>query len=68
MSSTPIIAVRGSGKTVRPRPGKPSPSLKGSICKSILGETLALVGASGSGKVHSCSGLLAGLDSRAAAR
>ena len=34
MSSTPIITVR-LGKTVRLRPGKSSPSLKGSICKSI---------------------------------
>jgi putative ABC transport system ATP-binding protein len=60
MSSTPIIAVRGLGKTVRL--GQESLTiLEGIDLQVNTGETLALVGASGSGK-STLLGLLAGLD------
>ena len=60
MSSTPIITVRGLGKTVRL--GQESLTiLEGIDLQVNTGETLALVGASGSGK-STLLGLLAGLD------
>ncbi|MGY6038405.1 ABC transporter ATP-binding protein [Aeromonas sp. AE23HZ002T15] len=60
MSSTPIITVKGLGKTVRL--GQESLSiLEGIDLQVNTGETLALVGASGSGK-STLLGLLAGLD------
>ncbi|MCH7374893.1 ABC transporter ATP-binding protein [Aeromonas sp. MR19] len=60
MSSTPIIVVKGLGKTVRL--GQESLTiLEGIDLQVNTGETLALVGASGSGK-STLLGLLAGLD------
>ena len=60
MSSTPIITVRGLGKTVRL--GQESLTiLEGIDLQVNSGETVALVGASGSGK-STLLGLLAGLD------
>ena len=60
MSSTPIIVVKGLGKTVSL--GQESLTiLEGIDLQVNTGETLALVGASGSGK-STLLGLLAGLD------
>ncbi|MGY3896900.1 ABC transporter [Aeromonas veronii] len=60
MSSTPIIVVKGLGKSVRL--GQESLSiLEGIDLQVNSGETVALVGASGSGK-STLLGLLAGLD------
>ncbi|MFM5704838.1 ABC transporter ATP-binding protein [Aeromonas veronii] len=60
MSSTPIIVVKGLGKSVRL--GQESLTiLEGIDLQVNSGETLALVGASGSGK-STLLGLLAGLD------
>ncbi|MGY3941854.1 ABC transporter ATP-binding protein [Aeromonas tecta] len=60
MSSTPIITVKGLGKTVSL--GQESLTiLEGIDLQVNTGETLALVGASGSGK-STLLGLLAGLD------
>jgi predicted ABC-type transport system involved in lysophospholipase L1 biosynthesis ATPase subunit len=60
MNSTPIINVKGLGKTVRL--GQESLTiLEGIDLQVNSGETLALVGASGSGK-STLLGLLAGLD------
>ena len=60
MSSTPIIVVKGLGKSVRL--GQESLTiLEGIDLQVNSGETMALVGASGSGK-STLLGLLAGLD------
>lgn len=60
MSSTPIIVVKGLGKSVRL--GQESLTiLEGIDLQVNSGETVALVGASGSGK-STLLGLLAGLD------
>ena len=60
MNSTPIINVKGLGKTVRL--GQESLTiLEGIDLQVNSGETVALVGASGSGK-STLLGLLAGLD------
>lgn len=60
MSSTPIIVVKGLGKSVRL--GQESLTiLEGIYLQVNSGETVALVGASGSGK-STLLGLLAGLD------
>ncbi len=66
MSSTPIIVVKGLGKSVRL--GQESLTiLEGIDLQVNSGETVALVGASGSGK-STLLGLLAGLESAESGR